>query len=350
MKDDGLVLGVDGGTTKTIALIARRDGKVVASARGVGANFYVGAPEESVSTIAATASEAAQTAGIEIGDLAAGGLSLAGADCAEDIDYLTARAHALGLGQRCRVVNDSVGALYAACPAGAGAVAVCGTGFTASARSSIGRQWYGGHWTDWATSRKRGYLGGRPMAEAAVRAVVDQALGLGPATDLTPRLLESFQAADVEQMLHTVTARGVHHPRLRSDVTGQLLLAANESDSVALSIVIDFGEAMGELTAVAASSAGAAEEPLDLALMGSVLRAPCPALQSSLLDAFAERVATFQLVTTPLQPAHGAVLIALELLGDVPSPAFADTLAKSSPPPELFQTAAGFSVVTGEMG
>jgi N-acetylglucosamine kinase-like BadF-type ATPase len=348
LSADELVLGVDGGMTKTVALVARRDGHIVGYARGPGSNLYAATPEESVSTIVDTAATAATMAGTELADLVAAGLSLSGADCVEDLDYLTAQAKARALGSRRLVVNDSIGALYAAFPTGAGAVAVCGTGFTASARSQSGRRWFGGHWTDWASSRKRGFLGGQAMAEAAVRAVVDEALGLGPVTDLTPRLLESFQVDEVDEILHAVTLRGVHHPLLRVDVTVQLLLAANESDPVALSIVMDFGAAMGDLVGVAARLAGAHAEPLALSLMGSVLRAPCPPLEQSLLDAFASRVADFRLVSTPLEPAHGAVLIALELLGQVPTPAVTDGLIDSSPPRELFHTAAGIRVA-GEM-
>ncbi len=349
MSQPPLVLGVDGGTTKTVALVARTDGEVVGHARGVGSNIYVGSPEENVATITETARAATAMAGIDLGELAATCLSLAGADCAADVDYITAQADAAGLGRRLSVVNDSIGALYAACPTGPAAVAVCGTGFTASARASSGRRWYGGHWTDWASSRKRGYLGGQAMAEAAVRAVVDEELGLGPATELTGRLLASFGADTVEEMLHAVTERGVHHSRLRSDVTGQLLVAANAGDPVALSRVTVFGAAMGDLVGAAATLAGAGAETLDLGLMGSVLRAPCPALQDGLLDAFARKVPAFTLVATSLQPAHGAVLCALERLGEPSLSDAAERLATSSPTPELFHTAAGVPVAVGEL-
>jgi N-acetylglucosamine kinase-like BadF-type ATPase len=349
VNGEQLVLGIDGGMTKTIALVAARDGRIAGFARGPGANLYAGDPQDCVATIAATATAAATQAGIELGELVTGGLSLSGADCAEDIDYLSAQARTFGLGARSRVVNDSIGALYAACPVGAGAVAVCGTGFTASARSSTGQEWFGGHWTDWASSHGRGFLGGRAMAEAAVRSVVDETLGLGPATELTPRLLESFGVDTVEALLHAVTARGVYHPWLRSDVTSQLLRAANASDAVALSVVADFGSAMGSLAGVAVTCAAAGDEPLGLALMGSVLRADCPSLHRSLLDAFGERVADYALVDTPLEPAHGAILIALELAGEPLTPAVIDRLVASSPPRALFHTAAGAPVASGEM-
>jgi N-acetylglucosamine kinase-like BadF-type ATPase len=348
MSGEGFVLGVDGGMTKTIALVADRDGRILGSARGVGANLYAGAPEECVATIASAAAEAASAAGVELGELVAGGLSLSGADCDEDIDYLSAEARTFQLGIRSRVVNDSIGALYAACPTGPGVVAVCGTGFTTGARSRSGQEWFGGHWTDWASSRGRGFLGGRAMAEAAVRAVVDEQLELGPTTDLTPRLLESFGVETVEELLHVVTARGVYHPWLRSDVTGQLLLAANAADRVALSIVRGFGAAMGSLTGVATRLAGACDEPLDLALMGSVLRAHCPALHDALLGAFAERVPEFAVIDATLEPAQGAVLIALELAGRSLTADVVECLERSSPPKQLFATAAGAPAASGE--
>lgn len=343
LRANEVVVGVDGGTTKTIALIARTTGDVLGWARGPGSNLY-GEGENAVATIAATVAKAAHAAGIEPLSLAAGGFSLAGADWKEDIAYLEERLLAQRLGHQVRVVNDSVGALYASCAQGDAVVAVCGGGFTVSARSATGSLWYGGHWTDWSGGHKRGDLGGRSMAGAAMRAVVDQELAIGPPTALTAEMLSHFGVSDVTELLHVFTARQGRPPSMLDEITCLLLSSANAGDAVALGIVRDFGEAMGDVVLAAARKVAVQDSAFDLALFGGVLRQDCPSLHAALLETVRRGAPRFRTGPSPFEPAHGAVLLALETLAGPSTGAVKAKLLRSSPPSALFGTRPSGSV------
>ena len=80
----GLVLGVDGGNTKTVALVARTDGTVVGAGRGGCSDIY-GAPSfEAAITEIDTAVQAALPEGSSVEDVTSAVFSLAGADWDED--------------------------------------------------------------------------------------------------------------------------------------------------------------------------------------------------------------------------------------------------------------------------
>jgi N-acetylglucosamine kinase-like BadF-type ATPase len=105
------VLGVDGGNTKTIALIAGLDGVIVGAGRGGCGDIYgstgdnPGIPQVERAVRAVLAS-----AGVQPADLAAGVFSLAGADWPEDFAVLEAAMRGYGFGRQVVVVNDALGA------------------------------------------------------------------------------------------------------------------------------------------------------------------------------------------------------------------------------------------------
>jgi N-acetylglucosamine kinase-like BadF-type ATPase len=88
MVDGRLLLGIDGGNTKTVALVARADGTVVGTARRLAcADPYVVGLAEAAEVVIATAEEA-RLAAREAGahdSVAQAAASMAGADWPEDI-------------------------------------------------------------------------------------------------------------------------------------------------------------------------------------------------------------------------------------------------------------------------
>src|SRR5262245_8740925 len=139
------VLGVDGGNTKTIALVARSDGVIVGAGRSGCGDIYRYGDAAAVAEITQAASTALKAAGIQAGDLAAGTFSLAGADWLEDFETIHAAMMQHQLGKSIIVVNDAVGALRAGSPDGTGVAVVCGTGAGTASRNANGQVWHSSH-------------------------------------------------------------------------------------------------------------------------------------------------------------------------------------------------------------
>src|SRR5215210_412714 len=112
-----LVLGVDGGNTKTLALIARGDGVIIGTGRvGCGDIYGATSPAVAIAEIACAVDAALHEAGIQPAELSAGTFSLAGADWPEDFRLLEDAMRGRGYGQCMVVVNDAMGALRAGSP------------------------------------------------------------------------------------------------------------------------------------------------------------------------------------------------------------------------------------------
>ena len=84
-----LLLGVDGGNTKTVASWSRSDGTVVGSGSGGCGDIHnAGGPEPALAEIVRATTAALDGAGAAAADLAAAAFSLAGADWPEDFVFL----------------------------------------------------------------------------------------------------------------------------------------------------------------------------------------------------------------------------------------------------------------------
>jgi N-acetylglucosamine kinase-like BadF-type ATPase len=153
-----LVLGVDGGNTKTIAVIADESGKVHALAKGGTTDMHsrIG-PEGALLEIVRIVREALTQAGIAASDLSASVFSLAGADWPEDFELLTRELTArLSLPAPPLVVNDALGALRCGAPTWEGVSIACGTFNAIGARHRDGRVFHIGFWPDPVGRRARG--------------------------------------------------------------------------------------------------------------------------------------------------------------------------------------------------
>ena len=133
-----LVLGIDAGNTKTIALIADTSGRVLGQGRAGSSNIYV-SQEEGLAAVAQAANQARQSAGVGTRPLRAVTLSAAGADWPEDFTLLSEALRRWPWAQDVQVVNDAVGALRAGSLSGLGVAVVCGTSAGIAARSAQGR-------------------------------------------------------------------------------------------------------------------------------------------------------------------------------------------------------------------
>src|SRR5437016_5558057 len=145
-----LLLGVDGGNTKTIALVTRGDGTVLGVGTAGRADIHnAPTPAHGVAEVVRASSTALDAAGARAVDLAAAAFSLAGADWPEDFDLLRAGlAEQLELAVEPFVVNDAIGALRSGTDDGVGVAAVCGTGGAIGARNDRGDVFHLGFWPD----------------------------------------------------------------------------------------------------------------------------------------------------------------------------------------------------------
>src|SRR5579872_3801360 len=182
------VLGIDAGGTKTVCLLADDDGRVLAEARGGGANLHA-AGELSVEKVLHALMEEA------IGEReiapAAICLGIAGVDREDEARVVRAIMRRIGYKSRTLVVNDALIALVAGVGEAPGIVVIAGTGSIAYGRNAAGEAARAGGWGHMIGDEGSGYWIGREALAAVMRA----GDGRGPETALTAEILAHFGVA-----------------------------------------------------------------------------------------------------------------------------------------------------------
>jgi N-acetylglucosamine kinase-like BadF-type ATPase len=298
-----VVLGVDGGNTKTVALVARTDGTVVGLGRAGCADVHgAESPEAALGEIVAAVDDALRAVPGGNPNVVGAGFSLAGADWPEDFEYLRQR-----LGQRFPtpalvVVNDAIGILRCGSQTWTGVAVAVGTWAAIGSRNDAGDVFHRGWWPD--------AMGGEPIAEAALSAVYRADLGLGPPTTLTARVCEAFGVDSADELLYVLNRLGEPPSRLGPRLTPITLDEADGGDAVAERIVLHQAGLIGAAAKLSAERVGLGGEGSLLVLGGGVLRHPARLLVQAIADAAgAPRV-----VRTAFEPAVGALSLAFDLL------------------------------------
>lgn len=319
------VAGVDGGNTKTIAVVARLDGTVLGYGRGDIGDIY--SLPRGISTIPAVEQAvyaALAQAGISAEQLGAGAFSLAGADWPEDFELLRTMMQRLDFGRSITVVNDALGALRAGSPDGTGVVLVCGTGAATGARNADGQVWHSSFW--------QRVQGGNELGQKALDAVYRAELGLGEPTSLSRRALRFWDCTDVEAVLHRLTALNANSSASVRHFAHVLLDEAAAGDAVARSIVFQQAAGLADYALVAARKVGLLGGPFTLVLSGGVFKHANTLLPDAIVEHVRAAAPGVIAVNSSFEPAVGAVLLALESLGVAIEAPLLARMAASLPP------------------
>jgi N-acetylglucosamine kinase-like BadF-type ATPase len=311
-----VVLGVDGGGSKTHAAVCDASGTLLGSGTAGPANWETVGLRGACDSVGDAIDRALSGTDVRRSDLDAAVFGLAGVDWPSDVTRLEAAFEPLALGCRPELVNDSFIALRAGVTAPWGVVVIAGTGTVAAGRNREGR-----------TSRTLGLgrvLGDEGSAsdvsEAALRAVARAFTGRGPATTLSEGLCELRGASSVAQLLEEYSRGG--EPEINAAPI--VLTHAARGDRVAAGIVEWAGEELGLAAATVAGNLGMQDEPYELVLAGGLFHGGSDMLEKSI----ARRVPTALLTRLEAPPVAGALLTALEQLGDRPASEIHDRITR----------------------
>ena len=298
----GYVAGVDGGGTRTRAVIVDDTGAVIARAEREGAVANAEAPDEAASAVAAAVRAAAVQGGVELPVRALwAGLAGAGREAARD--GVTDALSRAGLAESIEVGTDVEAAFHAAFGDGAGVMLIAGTGSIAWARDEGGAMHRVGGWGQHVGDEGSGYW----LVMEALRCVARAEDGRGAATMLRASLLESLGLLDPTELVTWVASASKREiAALVPDVVG----AASTGDEAAVQILRRAVEALaGQLTTVVERSGPWSQKPR-LALSGGLILDAGP-LRGPLLKAIAGH--ELSLVEGKLDPPLGAAQRALAL-------------------------------------
>jgi glucosamine kinase len=260
-RDSGLFLGVDGGGTKTLAVIVDADGNERGRGSAGSGNQAAVGLERAVSNIRAAVGEAATQAGAT-GPCAVAWVGLAGVDRPEDRAQLM--PHLAPLAAHIHVTNDAELALSGLAGA-VGVALIAGTGSIALGRNAAGEKARAGGWGHLIGDEGSGYTIGRRAMQAASQ-VAD---GRGPRTAILPAIMESWNLARPDGMIGKVYPDG--DKGLIAGLSAIVFAAARSGDRVARRIVAEAATDLAITVVAVGDALGFDDDALPLALAGGLL-------------------------------------------------------------------------------
>ncbi len=305
----GAYLAVDAGNSKTVALVVDDTGTVLGRGRGGRGDIYgADSVPDALEAVFGAVGQALAEAGVAAPDVRSAAFRLAGVDYPEDAALWDGhvRSRLGGLG-RWSILNDGFASLRLIDGTGVGVSITVGTGPAVAARSADGREECSGMFVFHD-------LGGAGLGNQALAAVVRSWMDLGPATSLTPALLELTGADDPWELRHVLTRRFGALPRTTLWRAARLVLAAaGDGDAVARGIVADQARSFVGYTQWCARRVGVdlASGALPVLLNGSVATSEHPAMRDALTARLARVAPAAAVSVATASPLCGVVLDAL---------------------------------------
>ncbi len=228
------VLGIDGGGTKTDAILVARDGTLGTGESAGPANLNTVGLDRAAQIIFELAQKCCENVSSGPDDLYAVGIGLAGAG--RDIDRAELHRHLLQLSQKEHFPLTSVVvetdwriALEAAFASGPGVVLLAGTGSIACGKGADGKLFRAGGWGRMLGDEGSGFAISRDAVNAALRAHD----GRSPQTMLLEFALQHFAVSSVEELIHKL----YHEHADVASFVPKVLQAETKGDSVAHGIL-----------------------------------------------------------------------------------------------------------------
>ena len=314
MKSDDLVLGMDGGGTKTVAWLGVRGPEggptMVGRGRAGPANPQAVGFPAATDNLARAIGRAFEQAGIEVGPVAAAVLGLAGSDRDENRRVFSDWANRRRLAERFRIVHDGLPVLAAGSSEGWGIALIGGTGSLAYGRTADGQEARAGGWGFLFGDEGSGY----GIAVAGLRAAAKSADGRGEPTRLLDAFLEHLNLMRPEQLVRSVYA--IAYDRREIARLAELVTrVAAADDPVAGGILDDAASELAAMVGAVATKLNFSGRRFPLALAGGVLLGET-GLRNRLESCMASLGLQATSVVPVFEPVVGAVLLACRNAAD----------------------------------
>lgn len=302
-----IVLGLDGGGTKTHAVVVDERGTVLGFGTSGPSNWEsvgIGGAHEAV---AAAVDAALGAARLRRGTVTAAAYALAGYDWPSDDARMERVLAGLPARDNRVVVNDAVAALRAGIDGGPGIASVAGTG-----ASTCGRNRRGEVCRTFAASWGEG-SGAHGIVRAALHALAREHHATIAPTALTPAILETAGYESTAALFEAITRRGLDGGL--AHLAPVVLDVAAGGDQAAVAIVADAGRQHGRDVVGVARRLHMVDDTFAVVRAGGVHGAGSLAFDGAFSSEVSSALPCVVFTTLERPPVVGAALLALEAVG-----------------------------------
>ena len=304
-------MGVDGGGTKTHALITDVDDNVLGQGVAGPSNPLRVGIANAAAAVREAIDRACEAAEVRHSDLVAAEIGLAGARRPELRARMREALSSLDITDL-EVVGDSDIALYGATDGKPGVVVIAGTGSICCGINSAGKEVCAGGWGPMVGDEG----GGSWLARRALRAVAKASDGRGPKTSLTKDACEYFHVSTPEDLSTAIYAPTITSERLAG--FGRFVIeAAKTKDEVARDIMCDAGRELALSAIAVIRNLKLQNDRFQVACVGRIFSSAGELVLASMREEL-KRVAPKAFIAPPLfPPAVAAARMAREHLNQV---------------------------------
>ncbi len=322
----GNVLGVDGGSSKTHALLVSETGEVLGFGQAGGSNHQFHGLENSMHEISGAVHAALEQAALKPEDVELGCYCLSGADLPQDFTLLENAVNDLRFSRRVTIKNDTMAALRAGLTRPWGVVVVCGSGFNAAGRSPSGEELVlpglGPISGDWG--------GGGDLSLEMIRQIARAWDGRGQATMLTELVLQAWQLESVEALIGKLYREEIDQQSFLNLVP-MLFQAVEAGDDVARKLVVRLGTEVGVTALALIRRLEMMETYVEVVLAGGVYKGEGSLLIDTIRKVVHDEVPDAKIVRPHYEPVVGAALLALDAMDIHLRQTHIETLERSLP-------------------
>lgn len=267
-KTPALYVGVDGGGTKTLAVISDENGEVLGEGKTGASNPLRVGIEPAISHITEAIDKACDAADMTRTDIIAVQAGLAGVR-REDLRLRVKNRLIESLGVRAvDVVTDAEIALYGATDGAAGLVIIAGTGSICCGRNEKGEFAVAGGWGPLAGDEG----GGAGIARRALQAIAKGSDGRATPTKLSEAACDYFRASSAEDLTVAIYAPTMTNDRI-AGFAKCVIETAREGDAVAVQLLDEAGCELGLAANAVVRKLGMDFEKFQIAYVGGVFAA-----------------------------------------------------------------------------
>jgi N-acetylglucosamine kinase-like BadF-type ATPase len=309
------ILGVDGGNSKTLAVIGDHSGMLVGIGRAGPGNHQAKGVQAAMTEIRRAVESALIMAGLRPADITLAYYALAGADLPEDFELLhSALQSALPI--PLQLNNDTIAGLRAGTDNPNAVVVALGAGTNAAGRNAAGREirlpglgWISGDWG-----------GGGDIAREAVFLSVRSYDGRGHATILQELVPQALGVPDIESMIrmlyhsHMEQSGGIDRATFL-DLARLVFKAAHQGDAVAFDLVRRCADEVVTTALALLRRLDLVDQPADVVLAGSIFKAEGSLLVDLVRAQLQELMPTVRVMRPDVESAVGALFCGMDSLG-----------------------------------
>ena len=294
-------LGIDGGGTKTVGLLADQSGHIIGKAESGASNYHAVGEEQAKKVLSDVVSRLISDASASL-ESCTGCLGLAGVTSSVDRHVIGRICDEIGLPGNRILTHDAQIALAGGAEELSGVIIIAGTGSIVYGMNAAGREAQAGGWGHLLGDEGSGY----DIARRALQAVTRTADGRGRPTLLSSLMLDALdfsQSRNLIPWMHSVSKDQV------AQLAGLVFDAANSNDSVAQGILDEAIDELRLAACVVVDKLGFSQS-FNLVLSGGIFKHQ-PTFAASLRNRLRDLSPHARVCLPKHEPAYGAILFAM---------------------------------------